>query len=140
MGFRQETVIYTKQARLHGESAFNFGKRMTLVLDCVTSFTTRPIRLMGLVGFLVAMAGFGLAGQIIWEVFVLDTGPPEGYASLMVALLVIGGVQMLMMAVLGEYLWRALDEARHRPRFLIEATVGGPAIPTQPASPTSSGS
>ena len=127
MGFRQETVIYDKQARLHGESAFNFGKRMQLVLDCVTSFTTRPIRLMGLVGFLVSLAGFALAGQIVWEVFILDAGPPEGYASLMVALLVIGGVQMLMMAVLGEYLWRALDEARRRPRFLIEAQVGSVA-------------
>ncbi|HCE02351.1 MAG TPA: glycosyltransferase [Acidobacteria bacterium] len=124
MGFRQETIIYTKQARLHGESAFNLEKRMQLVLDCVTSFTTRPIRAMGLVGFLVALAGFVLASRIIWEAFVLEQGPPEGYASLMVALLVIGGVQMLMMAVLGEYLWRALDEARRRPRFLIEAHVG----------------
>jgi dolichol-phosphate mannosyltransferase len=125
MGFRQETIVYTKQARLHGESAFNFEKRMQLVLDCVTSFTTRPIRAMGLVGFLVALVGFVMAGRIIWEVFVLQHGPPEGYASLMVAVLVIGGVQMLMMAVLGEYLWRALDEARRRPRFLIEAQVGG---------------
>jgi glycosyltransferase involved in cell wall biosynthesis len=125
MGFRQETIVYTKQARLHGVSAFNFEKRMQLVLDCVTSFTTRPIRAMGLVGFLVALVGFVLAGRIIWEVFVLEQGPPQGYASLMVAVLVIGGVQMLMMAVLGEYLWRALDEARRRPRFLIEAQVGG---------------
>ena len=131
MGFRQETLVYEKQARLHGESAFNFQKRMTLVLDCVTSFTTRPIRLMGLVGFLVALAGFVLAGRIVWEVFVLNAGPPEGYASLMVAVLVIGGVQMLMMAVLGEYLWRALDEARRRPRFLIEATIDRTAA-TQP--------
>ena len=131
MGFRQETIVYDKQARLHGESAFNFRKRMTLVLDCVTSFTTRPIRLMGLIGFLVALAGFVLAGEIVWEVFALDTGPPEGYASLMVALLIIGGVQMLMMAVLGEYLWRALDEARRRPRFLIEAEVGG-AVADEP--------
>ncbi len=131
MGFRQETIVDTKQARLHGD------KRMQLVLDCVTSFTTRPIRLMGLVGFLVALAGFGLAGRILWEVFVLDGGPPEGYASLMVALLVIGGVQMLMMAVLGEYLWRALDEARRRPRFLIEAHVGGdsPARTTPAPAP-----
>jgi dolichol-phosphate mannosyltransferase len=134
MGFRQETIVYTKQARLHGESAFNFEKRMQLVLDCVTSFTTRPIRLMGLVGFLVALAGFVLAGRIIWEVFVLEAGPPEGYASLMVTVLVIGGVQMLMMAVLGEYLWRALDEARRRPRFLIEATVGETASGSPPAS------
>ena len=132
MGFRQETIVYTKQARLHGESAYNFEKRMQLVLDCVTSFTTRPIRLMGLVGFLVALAGFVLAGRIVWEVFVLEAGPPEGYASLIVAVLVIGGVQMLMMAVLGEYLWRALDEARRRPRFLIEAHVGSDTPPTAP--------
>ena len=135
MGFRQETIVYDKQARLHGESAFNLRKRMTLVLDCVTSFTTRPIRLMGLVGFLVALAGFVLAGRIVWEVFVLDAGPPEGYASLMVALLVIGGIQMLMMAVLGEYLWRALDEARRRPRFLIEAEIGGTTADHPVATP-----
>ena len=108
---------------------------MQLVLDCVTSFTTRPIRAMGLVGFLVALAGFVLAGRIIWEAFVLEQGPPEGYASLMVALLVIGGVQMLMMAVLGEYLWRALDEARRRPRFLIEAHVGRDPAMSEAAPP-----
>ncbi|MBM41326.1 MAG: glycosyltransferase [Acidobacteria bacterium] len=133
MGFRQETIVYTKQARLHGKSAFNFEKRMQLVLDCITSFTTRPIRLMGLIGFLVSLVGFVLAGRIIWEVFVLDTGPPEGYASLMVAVLVIGGIQMLMMGVLGEYLWRALDEARRRPRFLIEAHTSSP--PNSPSAP-----
>jgi dolichol-phosphate mannosyltransferase len=49
--------------------------------------------------------------------------PVQGWASLMVVLLVIGGIQMLMMGVLGEYLWRALDEARQRPRYLIEATT-----------------
>jgi len=57
--------------------------------------------------------------------------PPEGWASLMVAILIIGGIQMLMMGVLGEYLWRALDETRRRPRYIIEATVNSPSQHTE---------
>jgi dolichol-phosphate mannosyltransferase len=94
------------------------GKKLKLVVDSITSFSYLPVRLMSIAGFLVAILGFLYACVVTANA--LAGRPPKGWASLIVVVLVIGGIQMLMMGVLGEYLWRALDEARARPRFLIE--------------------
>jgi hypothetical protein len=96
-------------------------------VDSITSFSYLPIRLMSAAGFITATLGFLYAGVV--TVNALAGRPPQGWASLMVAVLVLGGLQMVMMGVLGEYLWRALDEARRRPPYLIEAmtTTAGPA-------------
>ncbi len=118
MGFRQATITYDKQARLHGQSGWSLGKKLKLVVDSVTSFSYLPIRLMSIVGFVVAIVGFLYAGVV--TVNALAGRPPQGWASLMVVVLVVGGIQMLMMGVLGEYLWRALDEARRRPMYIVE--------------------
>lgn len=122
MGFRQTAVPYDKQARLYGQSGWSLGKKLKLVVDSVTSFSYLPIRLMSATGFIVAILGFLYA--IVVTINALAGRPPQGWASLMVAVLVLGGLQMLMMGVLGEYLWRALDEARRRPPYLIEAMTG----------------
>ena len=119
MGFRQSKIYYNKQARLHGSSGWNLEKKIKLVVDSVTSFTYLPIRLMSYLGVVVAILGFLYAILVI--VNAIAGRPAEGWSSLMVVVLVVGGMQMLMMGVLGEYLWRALDEARQRPRFIIEA-------------------
>ena len=121
MGFRQTTINYDKQARKYGDSGWSLEKKLKLALDSITSFTYVPIRLMSIVGLIVAILGFLYAVVVI--INALAGHPVQGWASLMVVLLVIGGVQMLMMGVLGEYVWRALDEARQRPRYLIEATT-----------------
>jgi polyisoprenyl-phosphate glycosyltransferase len=121
MGFRQTIITYDKQARLHGRSGWSLQKKLKLAVDSVASFTYMPIRIMSYVGFLVALAGFVYAGVVIANYFAGQ--PALGWSSLMVVVLVVGGIQMLMMGVLGEYLWRALDESRRRPRYLIEATT-----------------
>jgi glycosyltransferase involved in cell wall biosynthesis len=121
MGFRQKAIPYVKKARLHGRSGWNLEKKLKLVADSVTSFTYVPIRLMSYLGFLVAVIGFFYAVHVVFNA--LHGHPPQGWTSLMVVVLVIGGIQMLMMGVLGEYVWRALDESRHRPKYLIEATT-----------------
>jgi glycosyltransferase involved in cell wall biosynthesis len=128
MGFRQVMITYDKQPRLHGHSGWSFRKKLKLVVDSITSFSYLPIRLMSYMGFIIAVFGFFYAGLVI--VNGLAGKPPEGWASLMVAILIIGGLQMLMMGVLGEYLWRALDETRRRPRYIIEATINLPSQPT----------
>lgn len=120
MGFRQASITYEKQARLHGRSGWSLGKKFKRVVDSVTSFSYLPIRLMSLAGFVVAIIGFLYAAVVV--VNALAGRPAQGWASLMVVVLV-GGVQMLMMGVLGEYLWRALDETRGRPRYLIELSL-----------------
>ena len=121
MGFRQETITYDKQARLHGHSGWTLKKKLKLLVDSITSFTYLPIRLMSYLGLVVACVGFIYAGLVIANA--VSAHPVEGWSSLMVVILIIGGIQMLMMGVLGEYLWRTLDESRGRPRYLIEATT-----------------
>ena len=124
MGFRQDRIFYVKQARQHGRSGWNLEKKLKLVVDSVTSFTYKPIRFMSYAGFIVAMAGFFYALVVV--VNALVGKPSPGWSSLMIVLLLVGGLQMLMMGVLGEYVWRALDEARGRPRFIVEDEIGLP--------------
>jgi dolichol-phosphate mannosyltransferase len=121
MGFRQETITYDKQRRVHGSSGWTLKKKLKLLVDSITSFSYVPIRLMSYLGFIVAFAGFLYSMIVIGNA--LGGDPVQGWSSLMVVVLIVGGIQMLMMGVLGEYLWRALDESRRRPRYLIEAAT-----------------
>lgn len=121
MGFRQETIEYDKQARLHGQSGWSFSKKLKLVVDSITAFSFFPIRLMSIIGFLVSVAGFLYAFVVLFNRFLSD--PIQGWSSLMIVVLVVGGLQMLMIGILGEYLWRALDESRGRPQYLIEQVI-----------------
>lgn len=121
MGFSQKTITYVKQARSYGQSGWNLQKKIKLVIDSITAFSYLPVRLMSLLGFMVALLGFIYAGVV--TVNALIGLPPQGWSSLMVVVLLIGGMQMVMTGILGEYLWRALDEARRRPRYLIEDTT-----------------
>ena len=127
MGFRQTTLGYDKQARLHGRSGWSLEKKLKLAVDSVTSFTYLPIRAMSYVGIVLALLGFAYAALVATRAL-LGYGV-QGWASLMVVVLVIGGAQMIMMGILGEYLWRALDESRRRPRFIIEAVTPDPDPP-----------
>jgi polyisoprenyl-phosphate glycosyltransferase len=129
MGFRQTAITYDKQARLQGSSGWNLEKKLKLVVDSVTSFTYLPIRVMSYFGFVVALLGLLYAGFVVFHAFMGTPAP--GWSSLMVAVLVVGGIQMVMLGVLGEYLWRALDESRHRPRYLIEMVTDGCSLPRQ---------
>jgi dolichol-phosphate mannosyltransferase len=97
-------------------------KKIKALLDAITSFSFLPIRLMSITGIVVAFLGFLYAASIV-GLSLLGLISVQGWSSLMVVVLVLGGIQMLMMGILGEYLWRALDEARHRPQFLIEAVT-----------------
>ena len=121
MGFRQATVTFEKGPRLHGRSGWTLAKKTALLIDSITAFTFAPIRFMTYTGFAIAIAGLLYAGFVI--VHSITGRPVQGWASLMVAVLVLGGFQMLMMGVLGEYAWRSLNESRRRPRYLIEDAV-----------------
>jgi len=121
MGFRQAFISYDKQARQYGHSGWNLKKKLKLVVDSITSFTYLPVRLMSYLGFLVVLMGLIYAGVVI--VNAIRGNPVQGWPSLMLVVLVIGGFQMIMMGILGEYLWRTLDESRRRPQYLIEAST-----------------
>jgi dolichol-phosphate mannosyltransferase len=127
MGFRQATVEYDKEARLHGRSGWTLQKKLKLAVDSVTSFSYVPIRFMSYLGSVVGLLGLLYAGLVV--INFIGGNPVPGWSSLIVVVLLVGGIQMMMMGVLGEYLWRALDEARRRPRYIVEATVGHVAPP-----------
>lgn len=122
LGFSQNSVLYVKQARHKGHSKWTLGRKFKLAVDSLLSFSDVPVRYMSVLGFLTAILGFGYALQVVWEYVFLGI-PVQGWSSLIVAILVVGGIQMMMLGVLGEYLWRTYDESRKRPRFVIEYTL-----------------
>lgn len=121
MGFRQEYIVADKKARMYGRSGWSLEKKIKLLLDSVTAFSYRPIRIMSYLGIAISFLGFMFAVYIVANAFLGQ--PPQGWSSLMVAVLFVGGCTMLMMGILGEYIWRSLDESRRRPRFLIESSI-----------------
>lgn len=121
MGFRQAHVPCPRHVRTSGRSGWTLRRKVEMLVDSVAGFTYLPIRLMSYVGVATAAAGLCYAAVVMANALMGD--PPAGWSSLMVAVLLIGGLQMVMLGVLGEYLWRTLEEARRRPRFLIEATT-----------------
>lgn len=128
LGFRHSQVTYDKVARQHGRSSWTVGKKIKLLIDSVAAFTYLPVRYMLAFGSLVGICGFLYALFIIFHYFQGD--PTAGWSSLMVVVLLLGGMQMMMLGVLGEYIWRALDESRARPLYLIEQVVlGGSPVP-----------
>lgn len=121
MGFRQASVPCARAPRQQGHSGWSLAKKLRLVVDSVTAFTFVPIRVMSALGVLTALAGFAYMLLVLANAW--RGAPPTGWSSLMVAVLLVGGMQMTMLGVLGEYLWRALEEGRRRPRYLIEETT-----------------
>ena len=124
LGFSQTAIGYVKQARHRGIPKWTLGKKFKLTIDSLLSFSDVPIRYMSVLGFLVALAGFTYAIYIVWQYF-CHSNPVEGWKWLMVSIFVIGGIQMMMLGVLGEYLWRTFDESRKRPQFIVDYIIGG---------------
>lgn len=122
LGFEQSFITYTKAARHSGRSNWTFSRKLKLAIDSLASFSYAPIRLASLMGVIFAVAGFiyaaVVAARAIWW-----GSPVQGWPALMCIVLIASGVQMLILGVLGEYLWRAYDESRRRPRYVIEERI-----------------
>ncbi len=121
LGFNQQIVEYDKQARLHGETGWTFSKKFKLAVDSIAGFSYLPIRFISLLGLIIAFCGFMAALVVIYNAIMSNL--VIGWASIMVVLLVLNGLQMIMLGVLGEYIWRGLDEARGRPKFIVQDTL-----------------
>lgn len=122
LGFRQEHVEYEKQPRVGGRSGWTLAKKVALVVDSIASFSPFPIRLCSYVG-LILLIGAGLVGA-----FSLGLLPALGGGLLFLLAVMVGltGVQLVALGIVGEYVWRALEEARRRPQYVIEAVRGAP--------------
>ena len=129
VGFRTAHVDYVRPARIAGSTKFNGWRLWNFALEGVTSFSTAPLRIWTYLGLLVSAASFGFAGFIAVKALVHGIDVP-GYASLMVAVMFLGGLQLIGIGVLGEYLGRTYIESKRRPiyvvRRLYETRTDGP--------------
>lgn len=123
LGFKRKIVYYRREARSHGKSQFTFSRKIKFFIDAFVAFSYVPLRLAGLLGILLALLGFGYAAAVGVSRLTGMIIEPAGFSALMVVLLIIGGTQLVVTAIIGEYLWRVLEEARRRPLFVIDSTV-----------------
>ena len=117
-GFNVKYIPYHKLERRSGKSQYNFFKRFRNFYSGFLNVSYFPLRLMTAIGGVVALCGFAYALTIVWAYFVQET-PFQGWAPIMILILVIGGLIMLMLGMLGEYIWRILDEVKGRPHYII---------------------
>lgn len=118
-GFQTDMVYFDRRDREKGESKWTFAKKFKLVMDSLMSFSYVPIRFMSLVGLLFNIGAVILFVSVLAEYFTEGT-PIAGWPSLMCVVLCSSGLILLMLGILGEYLWRTLDAARTRPPFIID--------------------
>lgn len=120
IGYRQIGVPYHRGSRQAGKTNWNYWKLWNFALDGITSFTTVPLKIATYIGFATAIGAF-----LYGTVFVLRTliygNPVPGYPSLMAVILFLGGIQLMAIGVIGEYLGRMFDESKHRPLYLVNA-------------------
>jgi glycosyltransferase involved in cell wall biosynthesis len=122
-GFRQAAVEYDRVERETGATKYNYWKLWTLALDGITSASTVPLRIWSYVGAAIALVALGYAAFLAVDTMTFGN-PVPGYASIMVSVLFLGGVQLISLGVLGEYVGRILTEAKQRPLYVVRDTVG----------------
>ncbi len=122
-GFRQTSIYYAKQRRQAGRSKWSLGKKIKLFVDSFVSFSFAPIRFISYAGMALFFVGSSYAAFIAARKLFFGR-PVPGWTSLMVVLLLVSGLQFLMLGVIGEYLWRIVDQVRGTPPFVIQSRLG----------------
>src|SRR6266478_1185795 len=118
IGFRQIRVDYEPAARAHGATTFSPGRLVGLSIEGLTSFSVAPLRFASLLGVLLAAFALLFALSILWETWMSGKSVP-GYPSLVVGLMTIGGVQLIMIGIVGEYIGKILSELKARPIYFV---------------------
>lgn len=123
VGYKRRMIEYDRAARGEGRSRWTLAKKAKYFVDAFTAFSYLPIRAASLLGFLLALAGFAYAAVVVvLRLTGVISGAP-GFTTLTVLILLAAGIQLIVTGLLGEYLWRVLEESRRRPPFLVESTV-----------------
>src|SRR6476620_399829 len=118
IGFRQIRVDYEPAARAHGVTSFSAGRLIGLSIERLTSFSVAPLRFASLLGVLLATLAFLFGLSILWETWTTGRSVP-GYPSLVIGLMTIGGVQLIMIGIVGEYIGKILSELKARPIYFV---------------------
>ena len=119
VGYPTTTVFYDRAPRAMGESKWNYWKLWNFALEGITSFTVMPLKIATYLGLIVALASVAYGTQVIVKTLLFGN-PVAGYPSLMTVLLFLGGIQLMTLGVIGEYLGRIFNETKRRPLYLVE--------------------
>ena len=123
VGFKQTSILYDRPSRYKGETTWNYWRLWNFALDGITSFSFIPLKVWSYIGLLVAIPAFFYASFLVIRTVLFGVDLP-GYASIMVAVLFLGGVQLVSLGVLGEYLGRVYEEVKGRPLYLVRESYG----------------
>lgn len=118
IGYPQIAVYYRRDQRFAGNTKWNYWRLWNFALDGITSFSIGPLKIATYMGLLTALGAFSYAAFVIYKTLAYGE-PVRGYPSLMVVVLFLGGVQLMSLGIIGEYLGRMFDETKHRPLYLI---------------------
>ena len=122
VGFRQEAVHYDRQERYAGETKYPLSKMVRFAIDAITGFSYVPLQLATTLGFV--LAGLSLLGIVLAVVLRLLDVAIQGQTTTLIAVLLLGGIQLIFLGVIGEYLGRIYDEVRGRPLYIVRETLG----------------
>ena len=123
VGYRQTAVLFDREPRFTGKSKWNYWKLWNFALDGIISFSLVPLKVWSYLGLLISLLSLFYASYLVLRTIILGIDVP-GYASLMVAILFLGGVQLISLGVIGEYLGRVYEEVKARPLYLVRDTWG----------------
>jgi dolichol-phosphate mannosyltransferase len=119
LGLNVAFIPYTRLKRTIGKSQWTLSKKLKYFIDGLLNTSYIPIRLMSFIGMIISFLGFIYATVIAYSRLINNT-PFNGWAPIMILILIIGGLIMLMLGIIGEYVWRTYDEARKRPLYIIK--------------------
>ena len=137
VGFRQTAVEYRRDPRFAGASKYPPRKLLRLALDGITSFSTVPIKLVTWLGFALVVFCLGVLGWTLYTRFFTNAAP-QGWTSLLVVVLLLGGVQLLSLGILGQYIARIFDEVKQRPLYLVSEVLETPLAEVTRDAPVAS--
>lgn len=124
IGYKKTEVTYEQQERAQGSSSFGFLRLLTLAVDGITSFTTAPLRISTVIGLIVSVAAFVYMCYVLIKTLILGGDPVQGFPTLIIVMLFLGGIQLLSLGIIGEYLARIFNETKNRPVYLIREKEG----------------
>jgi len=134
IGYRQTGVAYRRDARFAGDSKYPPRKLIRLAFDGITSFSTAPIKLVTALGFALVVFCVGVLGWTLYVRF-FTSHHPQGWTSVIAVVLLLGGVQLLSLGVIGQYVARIFEETKQRPLYLVEETVDTAVLENEQAAP-----
>jgi len=133
IGFRQLRVDYEPEQRVHGKTSWNFASLIGLSIEGLTSFSVAPLRFASLLGIVMASVALLFGVMILYETLFYGKSVP-GYPSVIVGVMVLGGVQLIMIGILGEYIGKILSEQKARPAYFIAEHIVKSADENEPAA------